>query len=138
MLQGFNKKCCNVPHFDEEHFSLWLTELVGLHQKEIGDLQYYFISDSELLQMNRDVLDHDYYTDIITFDACQGDLVNGEAYISIDRVIDNAETNKVSPVVELSRVIAHGLLHLLGYNDKTQNESREMRTKEDWALSLLS
>jgi rRNA maturation RNase YbeY len=138
MVLEFHKDCDNVPHFDAEHFCLWLSRIVEVHEKEIGDLQYYFVSDEDLLSMNQDVLEHDYYTDIITFDACQGDLVNGEAYISIDRVLDNATLNNASPIEELSRVLAHGLLHLLGYGDKSEKESKEMRLKEDWALSLLS
>lgn len=138
MVLEFHKDCDNVPHFDVEHFCLWLSKVVDVHDKEIGDLQYYFVSDDELLRMNQEVLDHDYYTDIITFDACQGDLINGEAFISVDRVLDNALMNDSSPILELSRVIVHGLLHLLGYGDKTEKESSEMRLKEDWALSLLS
>lgn len=138
MIEFHNYYNNDVPHFDEEHFSLWLSQIVEVHNKVVGELNYYFYSDDELLKINMELLDHDFYTDIITEDASIDNLIFGEAYLSIDRIIDNARSNNVSVELEFARVVAHGCLHLLGYNDKTEKEALVMREKENWALSLLS
>ena len=138
MIEFHNEDNLNVPQFDAEHFVLWVNSIVEAHNKEVGDLQYYFMTDDDLLKLNIELLDHDFYTDIITVDACIDDLVMGEAYISIDRVMENAKNNEVVTELELARVIIHGCLHLLGYNDKSESEQELMTKKENWALSLLS
>ena len=103
----------------------------------IGWLQYVFVSDEELLQINQSVLDHDTYTDIITFDLSdQEGIVEGEIYISIDRVKENAELFSVAFEEEYIRVIGHGLLHLLGFKDKSDSESSEMRKQENRLIDL--
>ena len=95
-----------------------------------------FCSDEHLLEMNRSYLEHDYYTDIITFDYVEENVVSGDLFISIDRVRDNAKTLGQSVREELHRVMVHGLLHLLGYHDKSKEEQVEMRSKEDYYLTL--
>ncbi|HSC54214.1 MAG TPA: rRNA maturation RNase YbeY [Phnomibacter sp.] len=106
----------------------------------IINLSYVFCSDPYLLDINKRFLDHDYYTDIITFDLGTGveDQIEGEIYISIDRVKDNAKSLKISNTEELLRVIFHGILHLCGYRDKTPKEIKAMRAAEDKYLRLYS
>lgn len=114
----------------------WLKGLAEREGYKIGELNYIFCSDEHLLGVNREYLDHDYYTDIITFDNSEAeDTIEGDIFISIDRVHDNARTLGVSEEQELRRVMAHGLLHLCGYGDKTDEEAVIMRRKEDEALA---
>lgn len=115
----------------------FIERLFRKEGKKLGSLNYIFCSDKKLLQINRDYLKHDYYTDIITFDLSPGSLsVEGEIYISIDRVKDNAKQLGVSFRSELHRVIFHGALHLCGYGDKTKAQVQEMRRFEDKYLHL--
>lgn len=120
-----------------EFFVSWLSCVVDKEGFSLGELSLIFCSDSFLLEMNKKHLNHDYYTDIITFDYSEGNIVSGDLFISIDRVKDNAITNKEMFHVELNRVVGHGVLHLIGYNDKTDEEQIEMSQKENWALSLI-
>jgi rRNA maturation RNase YbeY len=122
----------------EESLSNWITEVCSNESKEFGDISLIFCSDEYLLDMNRTHLDHDYYTDIITFDYTENQLVSGDLFISIDRVRENASDFNVSFVHELHRVIIHGVLHLCGYKDKSDEEEKLMRSKENDALSLIS
>lgn len=122
---------------DELHIIHWLTQVAQNERCFIGRLQYHFCSDEHLLEMNRKHLSHDFYTDVITFDESRLPLVNGDVFISIDRVKDNALENKIDEQVELYRVMVHGLLHLMGYGDKTEAERRVMRDKESQALHRL-
>ena len=118
-------------------YKSWLKEVAASEKFEIGELTYVFLSDEDLLEMNINYLDHYTYTDIITFDNSEEeDLIEGDIFISIDRVKENAEKFKVSFEQELRRVLAHGLLHLCGYKDKTDEESTKMRQMEDKALDL--
>jgi len=121
---------------DEEEVSLWIKNVVNEEEFELGDLSYVFCSDDFLHEMNLEYLDHDTLTDIITFDYRQGKLINGEIYISTDRVEENATKYQVSFEDELHRVMIHGVLHICGYNDLTESEEKQMRSKENWALSL--
>ena len=102
----------------------------------MGDINYIFCSDNYLHQINFQYLDHDTFTDIITFDQSDKDQIEGDIFISIDRVHENANERNISFVNELHRVMIHGILHLLGYNDKTPKEKQLMREKEDECLSL--
>src|ERR1044071_3674818 len=102
----------------------------------LGDVNVIFCSDDYLLEMNREHLDHDYYTDIITFDYSEEAVVSGDLFISVDRVSDNASGLSVSFLDELNRVCVHGLLHLCGYKDKSEAEELLMRSKEDEMLAL--
>jgi rRNA maturation RNase YbeY len=101
------------------------------HNKKLIDLDYTFVDDETLLEINRESLNHDYYTDIITFDYSNANKIEGDIYISIDRVKDNAKTYKEKFHVELLRVIIHGSLHLVGYKDKTKSEKMEMTKMEN-------
>ena len=105
--------------------------------KELGLVNYIFCSDVRLLDINNQFLKHNYYTDIITFDNTDGALIAGEMYISVDRVIDNSLKFNVKEYYELCRVMVHGLLHLLGYKDKSKKEIETMRAKEDYYLKQL-
>jgi rRNA maturation RNase YbeY len=109
----------------------------GIFKKEktsLDSLNYIFCTDERLLGINRDYLKHDYYTDIITFDLSEGESIQGEVYISIDRVRENAKTHGVGFQQELKRVIFHGALHLCGYKDKSKKDITLMRQKEDFYL----
>lgn len=123
-----------VPGLNPELFVLWLNNVIVNEGYECGSVTIVFCSDDELLEMNRKFLDHDYYTDIITFDYCEDKEVNGDLFISIDRVVDNAETIGVKYEDELRRVCVHGVLHLCGYKDKTEEEEKMMRIKENFYL----
>jgi rRNA maturation RNase YbeY len=104
---------------------------------QIKELNYVFCSDEYLYQMNVDYLNHDTYTDIITFDNSEkADELEGDIFISVDRVRENAKTLQVAEEVELTRVLSHGLLHLMGYKDKTKEEASLMRNKEEEAIEL--
>lgn len=120
-----------------EFFVSWLSELCKIEGKELGELSIIFCSDEYLLQMNIEHLQHDYYTDIITFDYCEGDTVLGDLFISVDRVRENSVELGEMFHVELNRVVAHGVLHLLGYGDKSDEEALLMREKELVALGLI-
>lgn len=115
----------------------WITQVVEKQKKRVGDIGYLFCDDEYILQVNREYLDHDTYTDIITFDYVEGDVISGDILISIDRVGENAKSFGVDFEQELHRVIIHGVLHLLGGKDKTPAEVEAMRKKENSALALL-
>lgn len=115
----------------------WIMGVIRDESKELGELNCIFCNDSFLHEMNQTYLDHDTYTDIITFNYVEENLISGDLYISLDRVFENALTFNVSKMQELNRVIIHGVLHLIGYNDKTPEEADEIRAKEDFYLTLL-
>lgn len=120
---------------DQRKLSAWIKEIVMQSDKKLGRLSYVFCSDDYLLEVNKSYLQHDYYTDIITFDLSEKpDLIEGELYLSIDRIRDYANENDVSFADELHRVMIHGVLHLLGQADKTAKQAKEMRSKEEEAL----
>ena len=116
----------------------WISKVCIIENYNLGDISLIFCSDEYLLDMNRTHLDHDYYTDIITFDYTDNQIVSGDLFISIDRVRDNASDFNVSFEHELHRVIIHGVLHLCGYKDKSDDEAKLMRSKENNALSMIS
>ncbi len=116
----------------------WLSSVATNHGANVESLNYIFCSDEYLLNINKQYLNHDYYTDIITFDnSSQDALITADIFVSIDRVKENAKSNKDSVSHELHRVMVHGLLHLLGFKDKSIDEQAIMREKEDACLSLL-
>lgn len=136
---AFHFKGVDIEGFDETLFSVWLGKVLKLYKQDQADLSYVFVSDEELLQINREYLNHDYYTDIITFDLNEGDSLIGEMYISLDRVKENAEEFAGGNFEEeLRRVMAHGVLHLLGFGDKTESEEVTMRNEEKKCLELFS
>ena len=119
---------------DEERLSEWLIQLCGEEGKTLVQLSYIFCSDEYLLNINKEYLDHDYFTDIITFPYKQDKEIESDIFISIDRVKENAQNFGVTFEKELLRVMSHGLLHLMGYGDKTEKEKKKMRMKENEAV----
>ena len=122
---------------DEPMLKKWVAEVVRCHGKVLGRINYLFCSDEYVYDANVRFLNHDTYTDIITFDYVEGNLVSGDILISIDRVRDNARMLSVSFERELHRVVIHGVLHLLGFKDKSDTDAAVMRQKEEESLSLL-
>lgn len=119
---------------DEDKLSAWLESISDSEQKSISQISYVYCSDDYLLNINKEYLNHDFYTDIITFPYKQGKEIESDIFISIERVKENAKTFKSPFERELLRVMAHGVLHLCGYKDKTEAENLKMRDKEDWAI----
>jgi probable rRNA maturation factor len=119
-------------------FTSWLDGVVSRETLSLGDVNLIFTSDEYLLTVNQEHLDHDFYTDIITFDYRVGDSVSADLFISVDMVRYNAEKLSVSFLKELHRVVAHGVLHVCGYVDKTPGEKVMMTQKEDEALALIT
>jgi rRNA maturation RNase YbeY len=116
----------------------WLKQIAQSENFKIGELNYIFCSDEYLYQINVDYLNHHTYTDIITFDNSEEEkLIEGDIFVSIDRVKENAQKLKQEESSELSRVISHGLLHLMGYKDKTKTDAEVMRSKEAFAIELF-
>jgi len=120
-----------------EKIKLWLKTIITNYNQTISNINYIFCSDEYLLEINKEHLNHNYYTDIITFDLSESEEIESDIFISIDRVIENAKNLGITFETELHRVLVHGLLHLLGFNDKTGVEKTIMREKEDSSLSLL-
>lgn len=121
----------------EDSVKDWVLFVINHHEGKAGELNFVFVSDEHLLEMNQKFLSHDYYTDILTFPTDEtGELVQGDIYISVDRVKENATIFDVPFINELLRVMIHGVLHLLGFDDHGENEA-VMRSKENHALSLL-
>ena len=114
----------------------WIAEVVKRREKSVGNISYLFCDDEYMLEVNRQYLDHDTYTDIITFDYVVANLISGDIFISVDRVGENARLFGVEFERELRRVVIHGVLHLLGQGDKSDAEAAEMRRQEEEALSL--
>lgn len=124
--------------FEETQVKEWIERVIVSDNYKLGELSYVFTSDESLLEINRSYLNHDTFTDIITFDySDEEDVVNGEIIISVDRVKENAEKYEVDFKHELARVMIHGVIHLLGYDDKTPNQKTIMRKKENTCISLL-
>jgi len=115
-----------------------IKQLITSEGKLCGDINFIFCSNNYLLEINRKYLNHDYYTDVITFDYCEKNIVSGDIYISIEQVQANAAEFGTETANELSRVMYHGIIHLCGYNDKTPEEKTVMDSKENYYLNLLS
>ena len=129
----------DVENFDLDPVFLtgWLSDTCVDELKVLEEVNLIFCSDEYLLKLNIEYLQHDYYTDIISFDYCEDDKILGDLFISKDRVLENSIDNNVSFELELQRVIVHGVLHLCGYKDKTDEEAALMRSKEDFHLSKI-
>ncbi|MEP1034057.1 rRNA maturation RNase YbeY [Ekhidna sp.] len=122
----------------EKHLTDWILDIIHSYQFDLEILNYIFCSDQYLLELNKEHLNHDYYTDIITFDnSDETNKIESDIFISIDRVKENAKKQSVALNDELYRVMIHGVLHLIGFNDKTPKEKALMREKENACLSLL-
>lgn len=126
-----------MPPIDPQRTKIWISQVVESYGKTVGELYYYFCSDEKLLEINRERLDHDFYTDIVTFPltGCES-VLSSEFCISIDRIKENAVTFGRSYESELHRVIIHGVLHLIGFDDLTDEEEKEMREQEEMSLEL--
>ena len=134
MIVFQNKKL--LDDVDFLGLSNWLKQVVIQEKKIFGEIVCIFCDDKYLLEKNIKYLNHDYLTDVITFDYCEERTVSGDILISVDRVRENAKSYNVSFFTEIKRVIVHGLLHLLGYDDKTNTSRKEMTEKEDFYLNL--
>lgn len=135
---SFFNEDIQMPSIDLDKISAWLFSLIELYDYQLESLNYIFCSDEYLLNINKEYLQHDYYTDIITFDNSEEDqTIESDIFISIDRVDDNAKSQETAFDQELLRVLSHGLLHLVGYKDKTEEEAQIMRTKEDESINLF-
>ena len=127
-----------MPNIHIERIRTWVQTVAADYGRRVGDITYVFVDDEEILRVNREFLQHDYYTDIITFDDSQADLISGDLFISLDTVHSNAEEFGFSYEQELHRVIIHGILHLCGINDKGPGEREIMEAAENEALGKLN
>lgn len=125
-----------APALDWDRVGEWIAEVARRHGRRLGDVTYIFCDDERILEVNKEFLDHDYFTDIITFDDTVGKLIRGDIFISLDTVASNADLVGASYGCELMRVIIHGILHLCGINDKGPGEREVMEAHEDEALAL--
>ncbi|MBC8626456.1 rRNA maturation RNase YbeY [Alloprevotella sp. Lung230] len=132
----YNSLSIALPNIDQTTVTEWIGRVAESHQRVVGDINYVFCNDEEILDVNRRYLQHDYYTDIITFDYGRGNVLSGDLYISLDTVRSNAELFGKPYDEELHRVLVHGVLHLVGINDKGPGERELMEAAEDAALAL--
>lgn len=126
------------PAIKRREISAWIKNVASVYGKKVGDIAYIFCNDDKILEVNREYLQHDYYTDIITFDYTEENVVAGDIFISLDTVRSNSELLGVSYRQELHRVIIHGILHLCGIDDKGEGEREIMEKEENKALAMLS
>ena len=132
----YNIDGVKMPKIKKRETTAWIRNVAATYGKKVGEVGYMFVNDEKILEVNREYLGHDYYTDIITFDYCEGDVLNGDLVISLDTVRTNAEQFGKSYDEELHRVIIHGILHLCGLNDKGPGEREIMEEAENKALRL--
>lgn len=137
MIDLFFEDVEEISDLKVEILEKWMSTVVNKEGKSLADISMIFCSDEYLLKVNQEYLDHDYFTDIITFDYSEANFVSGDLFISIDRVNENAIDNQVSFLNELHRVMIHGVLHLCGYKDKSEEDEKMMRQKENDALGIL-
>ncbi|MBQ3992879.1 MAG: rRNA maturation RNase YbeY [Bacteroidaceae bacterium] len=133
----FNTDGVAMPDIEPQRIRDWVQRVAQAHGRRVGEVNYIFVSDERILDINRQFLGHDYYTDIITFDYCEADILQGDLFISLDTVRTNAEGLGVAYEQELHRVVIHGILHLCGINDKGPGEREVMEAEENTALALL-
>lgn len=134
----YNVEGVKMPKIKKRENSAWVKAVAASYGKKVGEIAYIFVNDEKILEVNRQYLSHDYYTDIITFDYCEGDTISGDLFISLDTVRTNAEQVGTTYEQELHRVIIHGILHLCGINDKGPGEREIMEAAENKALALLA
>lgn len=134
----YNTDGVKMPSIKKRENTAWVKAVATSYGKRVGEIAYIFVDDEKILEVNRQYLGHDYYTDIITFDYCEGDVISGDLFISLDTVRTNAERVGATYEEELHRVIIHGILHLCGINDKGPGEREIMEAAEDKALALRS
>lgn len=134
---SFHNESVNNKTPSKRLLKAWIKEFVSNHGKIVGELAFIFCTDEKILEVNQNFLQHDYYTDIITFDYCEGKIVSGDIFISVERVAENATSRDIEYNVELLRVLAHGVLHLIGFQDKSPKKKKEMTENEDLCISLF-
>ena len=134
----YNTDGVKMPSIKKRENTAWVKAVAASYGKRVGEIAYIFVDDEKILEVNRQYLGHDYYTDIITFDYCEGDVISGDLFISLDTVRTNAERVGATYEEELHRVIIHGILHFCGINDKGPGEREIMEAAEDKALALRS
>lgn len=135
----FHNELVTVPGFNPEFLRLWIFHVIDELDKDAGDISYIFCSDEYLLDVNKQYLNHDYYTDIITFNYNEGNIVSGDIFISVDTVMSNAvEYESGNFEEEFNRVVIHGVLHLCGFDDKSNEDQSRMTELENWALEERS
>lgn len=133
----FHSESVNFNLKHKLKYKSWLLNLVASFKKKVGELNFIFVDDKKLLQINVEYLKHNYYTDIITFNYNNGNVISGDIFISIERVRENSNKFNTSFQNELSRVMVHGVLHLLGFDDSTKEEKAKIREMEEKSLSVL-
>ena len=127
-----------LPKLEKRKTNAWIKSVAAKYDKKIGEIAYIFCDDAKILEVNKTYLQHDYFTDIITFDYCEGVVLNGDIFISLDTVRTNAQEFGVTFENELHRILIHGILHLCGQEDKTPEARLEMTRKENEALQMIS
>lgn len=132
----YNTQGTTMPDIDQPAVTAWVGRVAAAHDRRVGDINFIFVDDETILQINREFVHHDYYTDHIGFDYCEADFLNGDIYISLDTVRTNATLVGASYDDELHRVIIHGVLHLCGIDDKGPGERAVMEAEEDKALAM--
>lgn len=135
---SYNSDGVRMPDIKRRFITRWIRAVAATYGRRVGEVGYMFVSDEKILEVNREYLGHDYYTDIITFDYDEDDILNGDIVISLDTVRSNADKYGKEYADELHRVIIHGILHLCGINDKGPGEREIMEQNEDKALRLYS
>jgi rRNA maturation RNase YbeY len=133
----YNTDGVKMPKIKKRENNAWIKAVAAVYGKKVGEIAYIFVDDEKILDVNRQYLQHDYYTDIITFDYCEGDVISGDLFISLDTVRSNAELVGATYEHELNRVIIHGILHLCGIDDKGPGEREIMEAAENHALALI-
>ena len=133
---AYNAEGVKLPKIGKRDTTRWIKAVAATHNRKVGEIGYMFVDDEKILEVNNEYLGHDYYTDIITFDYCEGNVLNGDIVISLDTVRTNAEKFGKTYEDELFRVIIHGVLHLCGINDKGPGEREIMEENENKALAL--
>lgn len=132
----YNAEDVKLPTIKKRETTRWIKKVATTYGRKVGEIGYMFVNDEKILEVNNEYLGHDYYTDVITFDYCEGDILNGDIVISLDTVRTNAEKFGKTYEEELYRVIIHGILHLCGINDKGPGEREIMEENENKALAL--
>ena len=135
-IQFFNEDI-DFPNINPSKTKNWIKKVINSHAMRLGEISYIFTSDERILEINIEHLEHDYYTDVITFDYTEQTKISGDIFISLDTVKSNADKYRQDYTTELNRVIIHGVLHLIGFKDKTPKDAKEMRKQENKALELF-
>ena len=134
----FQSEGVEHPQIDEQKIANWIESVAKTYNKETGEISYLFCDDNKILEVNQEYLNHDFYTDIITFDYSEENTISGDIIISLQTVESNSQMYKTDFLEELHRVIIHGILHLSGFKDESEEEEKAMRNAENRALKMLS